>query len=111
MIQKVRERAAELVEQGWCTGNYAQDAQGKMCKISAPERTKLCLIGAVVVADMEIQPEGPSVVGSVLEQVGEELGLCIKDPIMGYVSIDISNWNDASTAEQVAAALRGKGRA
>lgn len=106
MVWKIRERAAELVEQGWCRGSYFRDAHGDVCAFK--DATSFCLMGALFVAGDEIMPGWSDAMTQAWQSVFKELAIQVPrsaDHSLEQMALEV--WNDQHTAADVTAALRG----
>ena len=89
MTRKIRLRAAELVDQGWCQGVTARDEKGHISWATSLAATSWCMFGALKRAAFEL--------------LGSEEAVAVSDGLGSN-----PHWNDAPgrTADEVAARLR-----
>ena len=60
--EAVVDRAAKLMEKGWCRGVLARDGEGNKVDVYSPEAVEYCIIGAILRATREVvgQTETPT---------------------------------------------------
>lgn len=96
-LSVLAERAADLVERGWCRVFLAEDANGDIAEACGPSACKWCLIGAIY----RVCPTRESRFG-LQRAVRAELGL-------GNTRANaVADWNDAPgrTQSEVVGVLR-----
>jgi len=101
MTAKVYRRAAELIGQGWCRTDFAQDATGRAVEETDPLAVRWCMWGARNRARAEVT-------GVVSYSRGDVSGLSFIAHIRGVTGTGPMHFNDARarTAAEVADAFR-----
>ena len=101
MAAKILDRAADLVDQGWCRFTQAKDVSGRLAvRPTAPEAAQWCLIGAIIMAEHELTGEPPEAI---------ERGILGRAPWNRILARHHdARWNiePERTADEVAAFLR-----
>jgi hypothetical protein len=118
VVVKVLERAAELVERGWCQGHVATTEAGTPCTLVEADR--VCAMGAILLAikeldvwsetdpvGMPISQYAASFVAPGLRQRFDQWSDYLRSVVPSH-SISLSMWNDAKgrTADEVASEMR-----
>lgn len=112
-LSKVRDRAVELLRQGWCQGTYARDKGGadligdydSLDDIPGPEQAcSWCLTAAIAVALSEVREED----GDYYEEFNDFNGkwMACNEDVAGCVSQNEYNDYDNTTQEDVIASLQ-----
>lgn len=53
-LVKKLEEMKRILSIGWCKASFAQNASGTTCNIYSPDATKFCIIGAMEVAEYDV---------------------------------------------------------
>ena len=107
-IDLVREKAAQLVERGWCQFRDAEDELGRHLSCwDDPEAAAWCANGALCAASDCHLPEGEDIQGNLALLDAANARVCLE---IGIAWDALHIWNDEKerTAEEVIAALRGE---
>lgn len=93
-LKRALKGAADLVDAGWCQGEFAMDVTGMGCKIGSKRAIRFCAIGAIHRACIE-------------ERLPPGTAARAKTAIQNATGVAVSRWNDdARTADEVSGMMR-----
>ena len=91
-------KAASIVEEGWCQGDYTNLRPGYLSNDEWNQATERCALGAIYTAQWQL----------VGQAITHEFDVACIEAVESVVGEPVDEWNDAPgrTVDEVAAALR-----
>ena len=97
-VKKTVEDAKDLIERGWCQGDFAKDAKGDGCDSSDEEATEFCLIGVI---NKVTKCSGPTAgFNGMAWRLNSKIRNVLRKAIGASSGEDLDTWNDSEERTQ-----------